>query len=149
MRRRQRHRVCRGLRESLYTGRPIAILPGAFGVPAALLAAIGVYGMMAHGVARRTNEIGVRMALGAKPAAVRRMVLREAGRMVAAGLAIGPAGALALGKLVESELYGVRAANPAVLGGAALPLAAIGLAAAAVPGWRASHVDPLEALRCE
>jgi ABC-type antimicrobial peptide transport system permease subunit len=77
------------------------------------------------------------------------MVLREAGRMVVIGLAIGLAGALALGRLVASELYGVQAANPAVLGGAALLLALIGLAAAAIPGWRASRVDPLEALRYE
>jgi putative ABC transport system permease protein len=137
------------IRESLYTERLIAILSGAFGVLAALLAAIGVYGMMAHGVARRTNEIGVRMALGARPGDVRSMVLREAGRMVAIGLFIGLGGALALGRLVESELYGVRAANPAVLGGAAVLLAVIGLAAAAIPGWRASRIDPLEALRYE
>jgi predicted permease len=137
------------IRESLYTERIIAILSGAFGVLAALLAAIGVYGMMAHGVARRTSEIGLRMALGAQPRDVRRMVLREAGRMVVIGLAIGLAGALALGRLVASELYGVQAANPAVLGGAALLLALIGLAAAAIPGWRASRVDPLEALRYE
>jgi predicted permease len=137
------------IRESLYTERLIAMLSGAFGVLAALLAAIGVYGMMANGVARRTAEIGVRMALGAQPSDVRRMVLREAGRMVGVGLAIGLAGALALGRLVESQLYGVRPANPVVLCGAVGLLALVGLAGAAVPAWRASRVDPLEAARYE
>jgi ABC-type antimicrobial peptide transport system permease subunit len=77
------------------------------------------------------------------------MVLREAGRMVGVGLAIGLAGALALGRLVESQLYGVRPANPVVLCGAVGLLALVGLAGAAVPAWRASRVDPLEAARYE
>ena len=137
------------IRESLYTERLIALLSASFGVLAALLAAIGVYGMMANAVARRTAEIGLRIALGAKPKDVRRMVLREAAWMVGIGLAIGLAAALALGRLVESQLYGVSGADPAVLAGGLALLAAIGFSAAAIPGWRASRIDPLEALRYE
>ncbi|HUA61507.1 MAG TPA: ABC transporter permease [Verrucomicrobiae bacterium] len=135
--------------ESLYTERLIALLAGSFGVLAALLAAIGLYGTMANAVTRRTAEIGLRMALGANPGDVRRMVLWEAARMVAIGLAIGVAGAVALGRVVESQLYQVPGIDPAVLAGAVVMLAAIAFLAAAIPGWRAARIDPLEALRYE
>jgi predicted permease len=135
--------------DSLYIERLIAILSGAFGVLAVLLAALGVYGVMAYGVARRRSEIGIRVALGARPIDVRRMVLREATRMVTIGLGIGFAAALLLGRLVQSQLYGVQAADPAVLLAACATLAVAGLAAAFIPSWRASRIDPLVALRYE
>jgi predicted permease len=137
------------VRDSLYIERLIAILSGTFGILAVLLAAIGVYGVMAYGVARRTSEIGLRLALGAQPADVRHMILREAAHMVTIGLAIGLTAALLLGRLVESQLYGVQADNPVILLAAAATLAVVGLAAAFIPGWRASRIDPLVALRYE
>ncbi|SPE31157.1 conserved membrane hypothetical protein [Candidatus Sulfopaludibacter sp. SbA6] len=137
------------IRDSLYTERLIALLSEAFGVLATLLAAIGLYGVVAVTVARRTAEIGIRMALGAVPGDVLRMVLKEAGGMAAAGIAIGVVGAFALGRLVESQLFGIQAADPLVLSGAAATLAAVALLAAFIPGWRASRIDPVRALKYE
>jgi hypothetical protein len=137
------------IRESIYSDRLIAMLAGAFGVLATLLAAIGLYGIVSYTVARRTSEIGIRMALGALPGDVLRMVLLEAGKMAGAGIAIGVAGAIALGRLIQSQLFGLQAANPAILAAAAGLLAAIALTAAFVPGWRASRIDPVSALKYE
>jgi len=137
------------IRDSLYTERLIALLSEAFGVLATLLAAIGLYGVVAVTVARRTAEIGIRMALGAVPADVVRMVLKDAGGMAAAGIAIGVVGAFALGRLVESQLFGIQPADPLVLSGAAATLAAVALLAAFIPGWRASRIDPVRALKYE
>ncbi len=135
--------------ESIYTERLIALLSAAFGVLATLLAAIGLYGVVAYAVARRTSEIGVRMALGARPAAVLRLVLWEAGRMAALGIAIGLAAALALSRMVESQLFGVKGADPAILALAAAVLALVTLLAALAPGWRASRISPVVALKYE
>src|ERR1035438_8738629 len=96
------------IRESLYTERLIAILSAAFGILATLLAAIGLYGVIAYSVARRTGEIGVRMALGAVPADVLRLVLFGAVRLAAAGIVIGLVAALAAGRLIESQLFGIK-----------------------------------------
>jgi predicted permease len=137
------------IRESIYTERLIALLSGAFGLLATLLAAIGLYGVVAYSVARRTSEIGVRMALGARPAAVLRMILWEAGRMAALGIAIGLAAALGLSRMVESQLFGVKGADPAVLALAAAVLALVALLAALAPGWRASRISPVAALKYE
>jgi len=137
------------IRESLYTTRLVAGLSTAFGVLATLLAAIGLYGVIAFAVARRTGEIGVRMALGALPADVVRMVLLDAGRMVAAGIAIGLAAAFALSRYVESQLFGIQAADLAVYAGSAGTLAAVAALAAFLPAWRASRIDPVSALRHE
>ena len=137
------------IRESLYTDRLIAVLASAFGLLATLMSAIGLYGVVAYAVARRTAEIGLRMALGALPGDVLRMVLGEAGRMAAAGIAIGLAAAFGLSRLVESQLFGVKAADPAIYAGAALVLAAVAMAAALAPGWRASRIQPVEALKDE
>ncbi len=137
------------IRETIYTDRLIALLSGAFGLLATLLAAIGLYGVVAYAVAQRTAEIGIRMALGAPPAGVLRMILWEAGRMAGAGIAIGLVAAIALSRLLESQLFGVQAADPAILAAAALLLAAIALVAAFVPGWRASRIDPISALKYE
>ena len=137
------------IRESLYTTRLVASLSTAFGVLATLLAAIGLYGVIAFAVARRTGEIGVRMALGALPAGVVRMVLLDAGRMVAAGITIGLAAAFALSRYVESQLFGIQAADLAVYAGSAGTLAAVAALAAFLPAWRASRIDPVSALRYE
>ena len=137
------------IREALYVERLIAVLSDGFGILATLLAAIGLYGVIAYAVARRTSEIGIRMALGALPRDVLRMVLREAGVMAAAGIAIGLAAAIALGRLVQSQLFGIQAADPLILGSAAAALACVAVLAAMVPGWKASRIDPVTALKYE
>jgi len=137
------------IRESLYTSRLVAGLSAAFGILATLLAAIGLYGVIAFAVARRTGEIGVRMALGALPSDVVRMVLLDAGRMVAAGIVIGLAAAFVLSRYVESQLFGIQAADLVVYAGAAATLAAVAALAAFVPARRASRIDPVSALRYE
>jgi predicted permease len=137
------------IQDSMYSDRLIAMLSAAFGLLATLLAAIGLYGVIAHAVTRRTAEIGVRMALGAKPSVVLRMVLLEAGRMAAVGIVIGLAAALALSRLVESQLFGMKAADPAIFAGSAGLLAAVALVAAFAPGWRASKIEPVTALKYE
>jgi ABC-type antimicrobial peptide transport system permease subunit len=135
--------------ESIYTERLIAILSGVFGLLATLLAAIGIYGVVAYAVARRTAEIGIRIALGAQPSRVLRMILLEAGRMAALGIVIGLAAAFALSRLVASQLFGVQPADPAVFTGAAAGLALVALAAALVPAWRAARIQPVQALKFE
>jgi len=137
------------IRESLYTERLIAILSASFGVLATLLAAIGLYGVMAYTVARRTGEIGVRMALGAVPGDVLRLVLLGAVRLAAAGIVIGLAAALAAGRLIESQLFGIKASDPLIYAGAAAVLAAVALIAAGLPAWRAARINPVSALKYE
>jgi len=137
------------IRNSLYAERLIAILAAAFGGLATVLAAIGLYGVTAYAVARRTGEIGVRMAMGAQPANVLGMVLKEAGRLVAAGIVCGWIAAFALGRLVESQLFGVRAADLTIYAAATAVLVAAAIAAAIVPGWRAARIDPVVALKYE
>jgi len=122
-------------------------LVGAFAVVALLLTAAGLYGVMSYLVAQRTREIGVRMALGASPASVLALMLRQAGTMMLLGIAIGVAGALALTRSLASLLFGVTAKDPAVYMGVSLLLAAVALLAVAVPSSRATRVDPLAALR--
>ena len=129
--------------------RLVAWLCSVFGGLALALAAVGLYGVMAYAVGRRTREIGVRMALGAARADVMRMVLRESLLPVAAGIAVGIAGALALARLVAGMLYGVAARDPLTLAVAAATLLAVSLAAAALPARRASRVEPMAALRHE
>jgi ABC-type antimicrobial peptide transport system permease subunit len=120
-----------------------------FGAAAVVLAAIGVYGMIAYAVAQRTREIGIRMALGAERRAVVAMVARNAAGLAGAGIVCGVAAAIALTGLLRSLLFEVSATDSASFGGAALLLLAIGTAAACVPAWRASHVDPVSTLRYE
>ena len=134
---------------SIYTDRLIAMLSAAFGILATLLAALGLYGVLAYAVMRRTSEIGIRMALGALPGDVLRMVLREAGGMAVAGVGIGLAGAWALSRFLKSELFGVRADDPAIFAAAALGLLSVALLAALVPGWRATRIAPIAALKYE
>src|SRR5690606_27718205 len=120
-----------------------------FAALATLLAAVGLYGVLAYTVARRTREIGVRMALGANSGDVRRMVLRQVGVMLIIGGIVGVAAALALGRAAGSLLYGVQGSDPAVVLAAVIVLGLFALAAGYIPALRASRVDPLRALRYE
>jgi predicted permease len=135
--------------DTVYSERLLAMLSTAFGALATLLAAIGLYGVVAYAVTRRTAEIGVRMALGARPGDVLRMVLAEAGKLALAGIVVGVAAALALSRLVQAQLFGVQAADPRILLGAAAFLAAVAMGAAFMPGRRASRISPVVALKYE
>ena len=129
--------------------RIFAALTSGFGMLALALACVGIYGIMAYTVAQRTNEIGIRLALGAVPAQVRGMVLRESAWLTIAGVAAGLGGALGLAKLVSSMLYGIKSWDPATLISGALILFAVALAASWIPARRAAKVQPMEALRHE
>jgi putative ABC transport system permease protein len=120
-----------------------------FAASALLLAAIGVYGVVSHTVARRTNEIGIRMALGASRWEVRLMVARQGLAPVAAGLAAGLAGAAAVARLASGFLFGVSPADPPTFAAVAVVLLTAALAACYLPARRATRVDPLTALRYE
>jgi predicted permease len=134
---------------SLVTERLMTRILGAFAAVALLLASVGLYGVLGYAVTRRTNEIGIRMALGATRGAVVWSVLRESWTLVAIGVAIGVPAALGLTGLLSSLLYGVTPTDPWVLGGAVACLFVVALAAASQPAWRAVRVDPLVALRYE
>ena len=137
------------IEESLLRDRLMAVLAGAFGVLAALLAAIGLYGVIAYMVARRQNEIGVRMALGADRASVIRLVLREAMMLLAAGLAIGIGLALWLGQAAAKLLFGLKPNDAVTFVAASVLLGAAAAAAGYLPARRASGMDPMDALRVE
>ena len=124
-------------------------LLGIFASVALLLASIGVYGAVAYTVEQRTGEIGVRMALGAQTRDVLRMVVNQGMKPVVIGLGVGIASAFVLGRLITSQLYEVSAHNPAVLAGSTVLLAGIALIACLLPARRATHVDPIQALRAE
>ena len=127
--------------------RVFATLTVGFGVLALTLACVGVYGIMSYTVTQRTNEIGIRLALGAQRARVRAMVLRESVWMTVAGILAGLGAALAMGRLVQSMLYGLRPRDPLSLAGAGMVLLGIGVLAAWIPAARASRIEPMEALR--
>jgi len=127
--------------------RLLASLSGFFGALALLLAVIGLYGTMSYSVERRRTEIGVRMALGAARAEVLRLVVREAGVLIAAGILAGTAIAVAGTRLLSSMLYGVTPTDVPTFLAAAAALAAVAIAASLIPAWRAAGVDPVEALR--
>ena len=126
-----------------------ADLTAGFGALALILASIGIYGILAYSVSRRTNEIGIRMALGADGNQVLRMVLREALWMTAIGLAVGLGGAVALGRVISSLLYGLKPWDPVTLAGAIGLLVLVALLAGWVPARRAAGVEPMQALRHE
>jgi predicted permease len=134
---------------SLVRERLLALLSGLFGGLALLLAAVGLYGTMAYSVARRRNEIGIRIALGAGRTRVMRMVLGEAGRLVGAGLLLGGAAALVTTRWIAPFLFGLTPADPATWAISALALAAVSVAACALPAWRAARMDPNAVLRAE
>jgi len=129
--------------------RMFASLTGGFGVLALLLAGIGIYGIMAYNASRRTNEIGIRLALGAQGRAVLAMILREAWLLAGLGILMGLAAALAVSRLLASMLFGVKPNDPATYCAAGLLLLGIALVAGAVPARRAASIDPCEALRHE
>ena len=133
--------------ESVGPRRINALLVGSFGLLALVLAAIGIAAVLAFSVSARTNEIGVRMSLGAHPGQVLAMVLREGGLLVAIGLAVGVVGSLALAKLIAGLLFGVGPRDPATLGLVAALMAVIGVIACWIPAMRAARIAPSEALR--
>ncbi|MCW5806135.1 MAG: ABC transporter permease [Deltaproteobacteria bacterium] len=139
--------------EAVARPRFLAFLLTSFAVLALLLAAVGVYGVMAHTVAQRTHEIGLRVALGARPAQVRAMVLRQAGTLIAGGIVIGLAGAMGLQGLLGPSLtglfYGDALSQPLMLGGVSIAVAAAALLATWLPVRRATRVQPTVALRSE
>ncbi|MGB6360385.1 MAG: FtsX-like permease family protein, partial [Candidatus Acidiferrales bacterium] len=129
--------------------RAVASLAGLFGIVALLLAAVGLYGVTAYTVAQRTNEIGIRMALGAGRSKVVQLILRGAFERVLIGLLLGLPLALAAGRLISSELYGVSSWDPLALTIAAIALALCSFVAAIIPAARASSISPMTALRIE
>jgi len=131
----------------LFQARVGVALLSVFGLLALGLASIGLYGIMAYSVNQRKREIGLRVALGASRASVLRLILKQGMSLVLAGVLIGFAGALLVGRLLSGMLYGVSATDPASVAGAALVLVAIALLACYLPARRASRVDPLVALR--
>lgn len=135
--------------ESLFVERMIATLCACFGLLATVLAAVGLYGVMAFSVARRTREIGIRMALGAARSLVLRVVLQEVAILCLTGVAIGLPISAGLSRYIESQLYGVKPTDPLVMTGAALFLILVSLAAGYIPARRAATVDPMIALRYE
>jgi ABC-type antimicrobial peptide transport system permease subunit len=137
------------VRQNVFLDRMNSVLSAAFALLATLLAAVGLYGVLAYTVAQRTREIGLRMALGASQGQVRVMVLRQVGLMTLIGGAIGLVLAIVLGDLAQSQLYQLKGWDPAVLGESAVALAVVALVAGFIPAHRASHVDPMSALRYE
>jgi predicted permease len=129
--------------------RMISILAASFAVLATLLAAVGLYGVLAYSVAQRTREIGVRMALGASAGAVRTMVLRQVGTMTLIGGAIGIVAAIGLGRGAQSLLYELKGWDPFVIATSVVLLTLVALGAGLIPALRASRVDPMQALRYE
>jgi putative ABC transport system permease protein len=135
--------------ENVWDVRTIGTIFMAMGLVALFLAAIGLYGVIAFSVSRRTREMGVRMALGADPARVLRMVLRQGGRQLAIGLAVGLVGALAVARVLSSFLYGVGTHDPATFAAITVVLLLAGLLAIWLPARRATRVDPLIAIRSD
>ena len=137
------------VQNNVFMDRMVTTLSAAFAILATLLAAVGLYGVLAYTVAQRTREIGLRMALGAGPAQVRGMVLRQVGVMTAIGAAVGLAGAIAASRGAGALLYQLEGSDPAVLTLSAVVLALVALTAGFVPALRASRIDPMRALRWE
>jgi len=137
------------IRQNTFLDRMITVLSAAFAMLATLLAAVGLYGVLAYTVSQRTREIGLRMALGADASRVRTMILRQVGMMTAVGAVIGLAASVWLGRLAQSLLFQMKGYDPVVLAGATVALALVALAAGLIPAYRASRVDPMLALRYE
>lgn len=137
------------INRSLNTERMLAAVSGGFGALALLLSLVGLYGVMSFVVTQRTREIGVRLALGATRASAIWLVLRDALWMILAGTAIALPCIWALGRFVESQLFGVKPTDTVTLGAAVLLLVATSLVASFIPAYRASTVNPVNALRFE
>jgi putative ABC transport system permease protein len=136
-------------RDALSDTRIQAVLVGGFGLLALMLASLGLYGVLSYSVAQRTQEIGIRMALGATASDVLRLVVGQGGKLVAIGIALGWAGALAATRVLKSFLYGVSATDPLTFIAVVMLLTFVALFACWIPARRATKVDPMIALRCE
>ena len=139
----------RQIEANIYIDRMVGILSAAFALVATLLTAVGLYGVLAFTVAQRTREIGLRMALGADSARVRRMVMGQVGRMTVVGAVIGIAAAIAIGRYAQSLLFELEGHDPVTMIASVLVLSLVAGAAGFVPAWRASRVEPMRALRSE
>ena len=137
------------VRQNIFKDRIISIFSAAFACLATLLAAIGLYGVLAYTVAQRTREIGLRIALGASQAQVRAMVLRQVGMMTLIGSVMGLVLAIGFGRIAQSMLYQLKGSDSAVLCGSAVTLALVALIAGYIPAYRAARIDPMTALRYE
>jgi predicted permease len=137
------------LDETLLTDRLIAMLSAGFGMLATVLASVGLYGVMAFVVTRRSKELGLRLALGAEPGLVIWLVMKEVLLLLGIGLAVGLPSAMALGRYVSSQLYGIQPHDPWMAAGTTLTLALVSTAAGLIPARRASRIDPILALRYE
>jgi predicted permease len=135
--------------QSIANERMIEVLALAFGMLAALLAGVGLYGVLSYTTMQRTREIGIRMALGSTRGAIVQLVVREMARLAVAGVVIAVPCAILLGRALRSQLFGVSAADPLTLAGVVLLMALVGLLAALLPARRAARVEPMEALRSE
>jgi predicted permease len=143
----QMRTLARTVDEALFNERMLALLSAAFGALATVLATVGLYGVMSYTVSRRTREIGIRIALGAERGTVVGMVLKEVALLTLAGIGLGVPAALALSRLVRSQLFGISPADPLTMGVAAVTLALVALLAGYIPARRASRVQPILALR--
>jgi putative ABC transport system permease protein len=135
--------------DSLARPRFLSLLLGAFSVIALALAAVGIYGVMAYSVSQRTQEIGVRVALGARSSDVMKMVLGQGTKLAAVGVGIGLVGAFALTRVMSTLLFEVSVTDPVTFAAVVALLAIVALLACYIPARRATKVDPLIALRCE
>ena len=137
------------IRDNVFLDRFVTLFSAAFALLATLLAAIGLYGVLAYTVAQRTREFGVRMALGADPARVRGMVLLQVGKMTLIGGVVGLLAAFGIGKVAQSLLFQMQGSDPVVFVAASLALGLVALTAGLIPAYRASRLDPVRALRYE
>ncbi len=135
--------------ENIASERLNTLLVGALGVLALVIATVGLAGVLSFFIGQRTNEIGIRMSLGAAPRQVLRMVLADGAALLGAGTLLGIAGSLAVGWLLEGMLFGVAPSDPLTLAAVMAIMITVGLAACAVPAARAARVDPLVAIRKE
>ena len=135
------------VRDNVFVDRILSILSAAFAALATLLAAVGLYGVLAYTVAQRTREIGLRMALGADASRVRGLVMRQVGRMMLIGGVVGLILAIGLGLVARSLLFELQNTDPVVLIAAVSALTLVALSAGALPAWRASRIEPMRALR--
>jgi ABC-type antimicrobial peptide transport system permease subunit len=135
--------------DSLASRRFSMSLLAIFAVLALVLASVGIYGVISYVVEERVHEIGIRLAMGARPRDILRLILGRGGRLAGTGVALGLTAAFGLTRLMASLLFGVGAADPLTFIGVALLLTLIALAACSIPALRASRIDPVVALRCE
>jgi putative ABC transport system permease protein len=141
--------MTRVISDSIWQRRLWGALFTAFSLLALVLAAVGIYGVMSYLVSQRTREIGIRMALGSSQQSVLGLITSEGMRLVAVGVLIGLAGAVVLGRSLESILYGVTSRDPVTIFVVAVTLVLVALSACLLPAWRAARIDPLVALRQE